>query len=260
MAVDTKEELLAFERACRTFIDPRKQSVRAVEDLTFSLREGEFVCIVGPSGCGKSTLLRLAAGLDFPTEGTVHYRGAVMSGPARERGVVFQSYNAFPWLTVRENIGFGLAGENEASRRSKVERWLALTGLEEFAQSYPKALSGGMRQRLALARTLVVEPKMLLLDEPFGALDEPVRRSMQALLLGIVVNLGCSVLFVTHDIGEAIFLGDRVMLMSSRPGRILGVFPVPAPKSRGAEFFATPEFTALYEHILSRFPNTLVDV
>lgn len=260
MAVDAKDKLLAFERACRTFIGPGKQSVRAVEDVTFSLREGEFVCIVGPSGCGKSTVLRLAAGLDFATEGTVHYRGAVMSGPARERGVVFQSYNAFPWLTVRENIGFGLASENEASRRSKVERWLGLTGLEEFAESYPKALSGGMRQRLALARTLVVEPELLLLDEPFGALDEPVRRSMQATLLEIVRNLACSVLFVTHDIGEAIFLGDRVVLMSSRPGRILEVFPVPEPERREAEFFAAPEFTALYEHILARFPNSLLDV
>ncbi len=248
-----------FEQVCRTFLAAGQQAIRAVENLSLSLRKSEFVCVVGPSGCGKSTLLRLAAGLDFPTAGAVRYKGETMAGPGRERGVVFQSYNAFPWLTVRENIGFGLANESEASRRSKVERWLKLTGLEDFADSYPKALSGGMRQRLALARTLVVEPELLLLDEPFGALDEPVRRSMQSTLLNIVGDLGCSVLFVTHDIGEAIFLGDQVMLMSNRPGRILETFLVPEPRPRKASFFATPEFMALYERILARFPNSLLD-
>jgi NitT/TauT family transport system ATP-binding protein len=182
-----------------------------------------------------------------------------MSGPARERGMVFQSYNAFPWLTVRENIGFGLTREDDAVRRGKVDEWLTLTGLNEFADNYPKALSGGMRQRLALARTLVVEPELLLLDEPFGALDEPVRRSMQSTLLDIVGRLGCGVLFVTHDIGEAIVLGERVMLMSSRPGRILQTFEVAAAKPRDPRFMASTEYARVHEAILAQFPNSLSD-
>lgn len=170
--------------------------------------------------------------------------------------MVFQNYNAFPWLTVRQNIAFGLAGTDEL-RAAKAERWLALTGLGDFAESYPKALSGGMRQRLALARTLVMAPALLLLDEPFGALDEPVRRSMQHTLLDIVEEMGCAVLFVTHDIGEAIFLGDRVILMSARPGRVLDIFSVPAAKPRRDDFVATTEFNDLYAQILGRFPNSL---
>ena len=175
--------------------------------------------------------------------------------PGRERGVVFQSYNAFPWLSVRENISFGLAHLPEAKRNDKVEYWLRITGLQDFADSYPKVLSGGMRQRLALARSVVVEPTLLLLDEPFGALDEPVRRNMQSVLLQIVAELHCTVIFVTHDIREAILLGDRVMLMGNRPGRIVEVLTVPEPKPRSAAFHVSASFSGLYEQILSRFPD-----
>lgn len=252
-------ELLRFSEASRVFTGRDGRVVHAVEGLTFSVGQGEFVCVVGPSGCGKSTLLRLAAGLDFPTSGQVLFSGEMVRGPERRRGIVFQSYNAFPWLTVRENIAFGLASEEELSKREKVDRWLGQAGLTEFEDSYPKSLSGGMRQRLALARTLIVEPDLLLLDEPFGALDEPVRRSMQGTLLRIVGELRCTVLFVTHDIREAMFLGDRVMLMSNRPGSILETFDVPVAKPRSPQFEATAEFSRLHESILQRFPASLAD-
>jgi NitT/TauT family transport system ATP-binding protein len=257
VAVTSEKALLTFEQASRVFPRPGQRGVEALANLTFSLRNDEFLCVIGPSGCGKSTLLRLAAGLDSPTEGRILFSGEPLQGPGRERGMVFQSYNAFPWLTVRENIGFGLSRENGVARRAKVERWLKATGLSDFADSYPKALSGGMRQRLALARTLVMEPELLLLDEPFGALDEPVRRSMQSTLTSIVGELGCGVLFVTHDISEAVLLGDKVMLLSPRPGRILEIFPVDAPRPRRDDFIASAEFAELYERILTRFPNSL---
>ncbi len=249
--------LLEFDRAGKTFFPGGNRAVRAIENVSFQLQQGEFVCVVGPSGCGKSTVLRLAAGLETATTGSVQYRGRPVSGPGRERGVVFQAYNAFPWLTVRDNIAFGLSREAAETCRSRVDHWLTLTGLSEFADSFPKALSGGMRQRLALARTLVVEPAVLLLDEPFGALDEPVRRSMQSTLLEIVDQLGCSVIFVTHDIREAILLGDRVLLMTNRPGRILESFDVAASRPRPAAFHESPEFGRLYTRILGRFPSTL---
>ena len=249
--------LLEFDCAGKTFFPGGNRVVRAIENVSFRLQNGEFVCVVGPSGCGKSTVLRLAAGLEKATSGSVQYRGRPVLGPGRERGVVFQAYNAFPWLTVRQNIAFGLSREGPETCRKKVDHWLGLTGLSEFADSFPKALSGGMRQRLALARTLVVEPALLLLDEPFGALDEPVRRNMQATLLDIVGQIGCSVIFVTHDIREAILLGDRVLLMAHRPGQILESFDVAVHRSRLAAFQDSPAFAELYAQILSRFPGTV---
>jgi NitT/TauT family transport system ATP-binding protein len=259
VAVTGLEPLLQFDRVSKVFARAGQRPLVALDGVALRIQAGEFVCVVGPSGCGKSTVLRLAAGLEFATSGDVRYRGKAMAGPSRERGVVFQSYNAFPWLTVRENIGFGLDHEGEEIRQAKVERWLSLTTLSEFADSYPKALSGGMRQRLALARALVVEPELLLLDEPFGALDEPVRRTMQTTLLEITAGLGCSVLFVTHDIREAITLGDRILLMSGRPGRILEEFQVPPGKPRPVESADSAEFSALYQRVLRAFPDSSAD-
>jgi NitT/TauT family transport system ATP-binding protein len=255
MAVDAPEVLLELDSVGKTFSTSRTRHVHAIKDISLRLQQGEFLCIVGPSGCGKSTIIRLAAGLDTATSGSVRFQREPLIAPGRDRGVVFQSYNAFPWLTVRENIAFGLEHLPEPARNAKVDHWLKITGLEDFADSYPKVLSGGMRQRLALARTVVVEPKLLLLDEPFGALDEPVRRSMQSVLVQIVGQLRCGVIFVTHDIREAILLGDHVMLMGHRPGRVLEMFPVPEPKPRAGDFHVSATFARLYENILNRFPD-----
>jgi len=188
------------------------------------------------------------------TSGAVLYQGRRIAGPDLERGFVFQSYNAFPWLTVSENVGFGLRNKSDSLRYREISTWLGLMGLTEFADAYPKALSGGMRQRLALARSMIVKPKLLLLDEPFGALDEHTRENMQKLLLEVVSTSGCTVLFVTHDIREAILLGDRVILLSSRPGRVLREVMSPLPKPRRRDRLRTPEFTSLYETILDEFP------
>jgi len=256
MAVAPGSTLLEFDKVGKTFARGRVQ-VRAIEDVSFRLHHGEFVCVVGPSGCGKSTVLRIAAGLETPTDGRILYEGQPMLGPSRDRGVVFQAYNAFPWLTVRQNIGFGLHHLSSAARREKVDQWLAAIGLSDFADAYPRALSGGMRQRLALARTLVVEPTLLLLDEPFGALDEPIRRSMQSTLLNIVATLGCSAVFVTHDIREAILLGDRVLLMGHRPGHVLDWYDVPVPRPRTPDFQESDVCRDIYRRILEKFPASL---
>jgi NitT/TauT family transport system ATP-binding protein len=246
--------LLQFDRASKTFQGGGKHPVVALQEITFSIRHGEFVTVLGPSGCGKSTVLRLAAGLETATSGTVVYEGQPISGPSVDRGFVFQSYSAFPWLTVSQNTGFGLSKEFGASREKEISKWLNLMGLGEFADAYPRALSGGMRQRLALARSMIVNPKLLLLDEPFGALDERTRENMQQLLLDVVSKTDCTILFVTHDIREAILLGDRVILLSPRPGKLLRDLSCPLSKPRGRQHLRTPEFNSLYETILDEFP------
>jgi NitT/TauT family transport system ATP-binding protein len=252
--MDMSDVLLQFENASKSFVGANGQNVVALQDVNFPVHHGEFVTLIGPSGCGKSTLLRLAAGLEMVTAGNVLYDRQPITGPGLERGFVFQSYSAFPWLTVRENIGFGLREARHGLGQHEISHWLEVTELTEFADSYPKVLSGGMRQRLALARSMIVKPKLLLLDEPFGALDEHTRENMQQLLLQVVANSGCTVLFVTHDIREAILLGDRVVVLSSRPGRVLRDVTSGLSKPRGREHIRTPEFAALYETILDELP------
>lgn len=196
----------------------------------------------------------MAAGLEMATAGSILFDGNFVLGSDRERGIVFQSYNAFPWLTVRENVEFGLRGHKSTPDMDKVAFWLKVTGLTEFANSYPKSLSGGMRQRLALARTMIVEPRLLLLDEPFGALDERTRTDMQRLLLDVVSQTDCTVLFVTHGIREAILLSNRIVLLSQRPARILDIFVSPLTQPRTLEITKTPEFGSLYNELLAAFP------
>lgn len=255
MDISDEQDILKFENASKTYVDEKFRHVRALEDINLSLKRGEFISLIGPSGCGKSTLLRLAAGLESPTAGAVYFDGGLVTKPDGRKGFVFQAYNSFPWLTVFRNIAFGLDGVPPKEKEEKINRWLSFTGLSEFADSYPKTLSGGMRQRLALARTMVIEPDLLLMDEPFGALDERIRENMQRLLLEAVAKTGCSVVFVTHDIREAILLGDRVVLLSARPGKIHKIFTSSLDKPRTREHLKTAEFMSLYESVLDQFPT-----
>lgn len=255
MAMTTENSpLLEFMHASKSYFPDKRSNVQAVQDISFSVHPGEFVSLLGPSGCGKTTILRMAAGLEMATAGSILFGGHPVKGPDRERGIVFQSYNAFPWLTVRENVAFGLQCHESDSNVEKVATWLKVTGLTEFADSYPKSLSGGMRQRLALARTMIVEPRLLLLDEPFGALDERTRSDMQRLLLDVLLQTGCTVLFVTHGIREALLLSNRIVLLSQRPARILRTFNSPLPQPRTLEVTKTPDFVTLYNEIFSTFP------
>jgi NitT/TauT family transport system ATP-binding protein/sulfonate transport system ATP-binding protein len=221
--------------------------VRALEPITLAVPENDFITILGPSGCGKSTLLRIIAGLERPSAGTVLLSGRAVSAPGAERGMVFQSYTLFPWLTVAENIAFGLRERRvPVQRRCEiVAHFVAQVGLEGFENHYPKQLSGGMQQRTAIARALANDPAILLLDEPFGALDNQTRSLMQELLLDIWERDRKTVLFVTHDIEESIFLASRVIVMSARPGRIKAEVAVELPHPRHYTMKTSSEFSAL---------------
>jgi len=220
---------------------------RALEPTDLAVAENDFITILGPSGCGKSTLLRIVAGLDRPTTGRVLLDGREVTGPGADRGMVFQSYTLFPWLTVAENIAFGLTerGVPTSERRDIVAAYIDKVGLKGFERHYPKQLSGGMQQRTAIARALANDPEILLLDEPFGALDNQTRSLMQELLLGIWERERKTVLFVTHDIEEAIFLASRTIVMTARPGRIKAEVPVDLPHPRHYRMKTSPEFSAL---------------
>jgi NitT/TauT family transport system ATP-binding protein len=201
----------------------------ALEDITLDVRAGEFLALVGPSGCGKSTLLDLLGGLAVPTSGRIRLDGRPITGPARDRGVVFQQYALFPWRTAAQNVEFGLdiAGLKSKERRDRAGRYLDLVGLAAFADRYPHELSGGMKQRVAIARSLAYDPEVLLMDEPFAALDAQTRETLQGELLRIWRTTGKTIVFITHGIDEAVVLGQRVAIMTSRPGRIKQVIDVP---------------------------------
>jgi NitT/TauT family transport system ATP-binding protein len=209
-----------------------------LEKTDLAVEDNDFICILGPSGCGKSTLLRIVAGLDQPSTGQVLLDGQTVTGPGADRGMVFQSYTLFPWLTVRQNVLFGTRSAPE-----KADGLIAKVGLRGFHDHYPKMLSGGMQQRTALARALANDPKILLLDEPFGALDNQTRSLMQELLLGIWEADRKTVLFVTHDIDEAIFMASRVAVMSARPGRIKSELRIDLPHPRHYTMKTSPEFS-----------------
>ena len=230
-----------------------KRPVTALQDVSLDVGEGEFAVLVGPSGCGKSSLLYLAAGLAEPTAGQILLDGRPVDGPGADRGMVFQGYTLFPWLDVRRNVEFGLRrrGLPAALRRERVAHFLDEVGLTQFAEHYPKQLSGGMMQRVAIARALANDPAILLMDEPFGALDSQTRTSMQKLLLRVWEHTHKTVLFVTHDIDEAILLGDRVYVMSPRPGRIERLVPVPLPRPRSLAVVMEPEFIAIKRQVLA---------
>ncbi len=219
----------------------------ALQPTSLAVADNDFITVLGPSGCGKSTLLRIVAGLDAPTSGRVLLDGVPVTRPGADRGMVFQSYTLFPWLTVKENICFGLRerGEAQARQAEIAAHYIAKVGLAGFEHHYPKMLSGGMQQRTAIARALANDPKILLLDEPFGALDHQTRGLMQELLLSIWEAERKTVLFVTHDIEEAIFMANRVVVMSARPGRIKADVAVALPHPRHYTVKTTAEFSAL---------------
>jgi sulfonate transport system ATP-binding protein len=228
----------------------RSGAVRALENVNLAISTGEMVCVVGQSGCGKSTMLQIAAGLEPPTTGCVYAGGSQVTGPDWHRGVVFQGFSLFPWLDVAGNVAFGLQVRGVKGWREHVDRVLRLVGLEGFERASPDQLSGGMAQRVALARTLVNEPEVLLLDEPFGALDAFTRMSMQEELVRIWEQAQLTTLFVTHDIDEAIYLGDRVVVLSPRPGRVKRVLGVPLPRPRDR---AHPDFCRIRSQIYQEF-------
>jgi ABC-type nitrate/sulfonate/bicarbonate transport system ATPase subunit len=227
--------------------------VEALSAASFTVAEGEFITLLGPSGCGKSTLLRIIAGLEEPSTGRVLLGGRPITGPGPERGMVFQSYTLFPWLTVYENIEFGLElkGLPRAERRAVAERYLKLIGLAGFENALPKNLSGGMKQRVAIARALANDPEVLLMDEPFGALDAQTRTVMQEVLLTAWEESKKTILFVTHDVEEAIFLADKVLVMTARPGKIKAVLEVDLPRPRPFSLKTTAAFLRLKEQALT---------
>jgi NitT/TauT family transport system ATP-binding protein len=243
---------LEIRDLCKTF--PAKQApVEALGGVSMGLRENEFVTLVGTSGCGKSTLLSIVAGLIEQTSGRVLVDGAPVTGPGRDRGVVFQTYTLFPWLTARQNVEFALQGE-KLSRRERREvafEHLSMVGLAARADAYPHELSGGMKQRVAIARALCYRPRILLMDEPFGALDAQTRLLMQELLTRVWESHRLTVLFVTHDVDEAVFISDRVVVMTNRPGKVKEEVAVDLPRPRAFELQATPEFLALRSRVLS---------
>jgi NitT/TauT family transport system ATP-binding protein len=243
---------LEIDQVSLRFRPKKGTSVTALDGISLNVEKNEFAAIVGPSGCGKSSLLRLVAGLIEPSAGQIRLDGQVVTRPGRDRGMVFQSYTLFPWLTVKQNVEFGprLAGMRTGERARVSQRILAEVGLEAFENAYPKLLSGGMMQRVALARALANEPEILLMDEPFGALDSQTRSLMQELLLRIWEHSHKTVLFITHDIDEAILLGDRVYVMTARPGRIKEMIQIDIPRPRSVAVLTEPEFIALKRRIM----------
>jgi len=220
--------------------------VLALSKISFDVRKREFISVIGPSGCGKSTLIRIVAGLESVTSGQVSVDGTSVYEPGADRGMVFQAYTLFPWLNVKENVMFGLKmkGMPKAKAQRIAMDWLDVVGLTRFSEHYPAQLSGGMKQRVAIARALANEPRILLMDEPFGALDAQTRSSMQAHLLRIWETVNVTVLFITHDLDEAIYLSDRVVVLGAHPGRILEIIDVPVARSRSSEQFLSGHFLA----------------
>lgn len=226
-------------------------AVEAVSNVSMEVKPGEFVSIIGPSGCGKSTLLNVVAGFVPTTAGSVTLDGKITDKPGADRGVVFQQYSLFPWLSVRKNVEFGLKqqGMDPNTREQAARTLLGLAGLLAFENHYPDQLSGGMKQRVGIVRALATSPQVLLMDEPFGALDSQTRVVMQEILTNMWQRFRISVLFITHDIEEAIFLSDRIYVMTARPGRIKSEIVVPLPRPRTPEMTSTPEFMALVQQL-----------
>jgi NitT/TauT family transport system ATP-binding protein len=242
---------IAVHNVTKEFVRGR-QTTTALDDVSLEVPDGSFTCLVGTSGCGKSTLLNIMAGLTQPTRGNVLVDGGLVDGPGRDRGMVFQSYALYPWLRVRENVEFGpsLRRVPRQERRETSAALLHEMGLTEFANAFPRELSGGMQQRVAIARALANDPKALLMDEPFGALDALTRASAQRFLTAVWQRHRRTIVFVTHDVEEAILLADRVVVMSPRPGRVREVIDVAIPRPRTPTMVTAPEFVEVKRRIL----------
>ena len=243
---------IVFDRVSVEFPSSRGR-LRVVDDVSYAIADGEFVAVIGPSGCGKTTMMNIVAGFVAPTSGRVLLDGKPIAGPGPDRGVIFQEYGVFPWLTVRDNIAFGLTlaanRATSAERDAICDRYMKLMGLTDFADAWPKMLSGGMRQRLALARAYAVRPQFLVMDEPFGALDAQTRTAMQDLLLHVLATEGKTVMLITHSVEEAIYLASRIIVMSARPTRIREEIPIPFTYPRSESLHETPAFNALRSHV-----------
>jgi NitT/TauT family transport system ATP-binding protein len=238
-----RDVILEVRDLGKRFRSPQGE-VDALRGINFNVHRREFICVIGPSGCGKSTLARILAGLDHHTSGEALLDGKPITGPGQDRGMVFQGYSLFPWLTVKKNVMFGPLMNGRGDAESDALLWLELVGLEKFADAYPHQLSGGMRQRVAIARALVNQPRILLMDEPFGALDAQTRAKMQSHLIDIWRNVDVTVMFITHDLDEAIYLADRILVLKAHPGEVQEIIEVPVPRPRSPGQFNSPEFRA----------------
>ncbi|MBS9722070.1 ABC transporter ATP-binding protein [Tianweitania sp. BSSL-BM11] len=242
---------ISFKDVSRTFDVAGRPIFKALDRFSLDIEDGEFITVVGPSGCGKSTAMNIAAGLLQPSSGQVVVDGVEVKGPGPERGVIFQQYALFPWLTVRENVEFGLRLQNipKQKRREIADHFIDLVGLKDFAHALPKMLSGGMKQRCAIARAYAVNPKILLMDEPFGALDALTRVQLQDQLLQTWSKERRTVMFITHDVDEAVYLANRVVVMAARPGRLDRIIDVGLPYPRTEEIRLSPEFATLRNEV-----------
>ena len=242
----SRDVALRVERLGKTFQLPSGETTTALRDISIDTHRREFLCVVGPSGCGKSTFVRILAGLDHATSGVVLVDDKPVSGPCPDLGMVFQGYTLFPWLSVLKNVMFGLRerGENKRGAEREAREWLSLIGLEKFADAYPHQLSGGMKQRVAIARALAVRPRILLMDEPFSALDAQSRARMQAYLIEIWRKIDITIVFITHDLDEAVLLADRILVLSTHPGEITELIEVPVPRPRSPAQMIEPPFRA----------------
>jgi len=261
--MEARKDKIAVRNVAKTFRLADGKEVDALQNINFEIEDaysregrdiGEFRVLLGPSGCGKSTLLRLIAGLDQPDSGEVLVNDHPVHGPGKDRGMVFQKYTSFPWLTVADNIAYGLKinGVPEAQRKEIVAQLIQDIGLSGFESAYPETLSGGMQQRVAIARTLALRPAVILMDEPFGALDAQTRSEMQLLLLKVWDETASTILFVTHDVEEAIYLADRIFVMSAHPGTIVEDVQVPFERPRSLDLKQRNEFHELQNYVLGR--------
>ncbi|MBD2312722.1 ABC transporter ATP-binding protein [Desertifilum sp. FACHB-1129] len=234
----------------------------ALKDINLHIEEGEFVCAVGASGSGKSTLLRMIAGLETPSSGDVRVDGMRVTGPGADRGMVFQSYTLYPWMNIAENVGFGLKlqGVSAAQRKQRVAYYLEVVGLSKFAQALPKELSGGMKQRVAIARALASQPKILLMDEPFGALDVQTKETMQQFLLQLWEQTKTSILMITHDVEEAVFLSQRIYVLTSHPGTVRTEIEINLPRNRTYQIKRQPIFQDYRDRVMAHLRDEVEDV
>ena len=244
--------ILEVKELSRNF-ESNAGTVTALDRITFRAHRRELVCVVGPSGCGKSTLIRILAGLDEPSSGQMLLDGKAVHGPGPDRGMVFQGYTLFPWRTVLQNVMFGpqMRGLGREAARAEALEWVEIVGLRRFMDVYPHQLSGGMKQRVAIARALANKPRIRLMDEPFAALDAQTRAQMQSYLLGLWTSIDITVVFVTHDLDEAVYLADRIVVLGTNPGHIREIIEVPVPRPRGREVMITPQFVATKNHLES---------